>query len=95
MAWALFLNMLCWVSDVMCGISVTVHGISCPAACGMLVPQPGIKSAYPALEGWGLQRRALSLPCQHCGGLQASAQRERLLRGHPRVPPSSQARPVF
>ena len=29
---------------------VEVHGLSCPAACGVLVPQPGIKTASPALE---------------------------------------------
>ena len=27
-----------------------VHGLSCPAACGILAPQPGIQSASPALE---------------------------------------------
>ena len=30
---------------------VVVRGLSCPAACGILVPQPGIKPASPALEG--------------------------------------------
>ena len=30
---------------------VVVHGLSCPAACGILVPWPGIKLASPALEG--------------------------------------------
>lgn len=56
-----------WVSDAKCGISVTVHSLSCPAARGILVPRPGIKPAYAALEGWGLQRRSLSLLCQCCG----------------------------
>ena len=63
-----FFMWLRWVSGVMCGIFVTVHGLSCPAACGILVPQPGIKSAYLALEGWGLHRQTLSLPCRRCGG---------------------------
>ena len=30
---------------------VVAHGLSYPAACGILVPQPGIEPAYPALEG--------------------------------------------
>ena len=28
-----------------------MHGLSCPLACGILVPQPGIQPASPALEG--------------------------------------------
>ena len=28
-----------------------VRGLSCPVACGILVPQPGIEPASPALEG--------------------------------------------
>ena len=31
--------------------AVAVHGLSCPAACGILVPRPGIEPASPALEG--------------------------------------------
>ena len=27
------------------------HGLSCPAACGILVPRTGIKPMPPALEG--------------------------------------------
>ena len=27
------------------------HGLSCPAARGILVPRPGINPASPALEG--------------------------------------------
>ena len=27
------------------------HGLSCPVACGILVPPPGIEPASPALEG--------------------------------------------
>ena len=30
---------------------VVAYGLRCPATCGILVPQPGIKSASPALEG--------------------------------------------
>ena len=33
------------------GSVVAVHGLSCPAACGILVPRPGIKPPSPALEG--------------------------------------------
>ena len=32
-------------------VLVVVHEPSCPMACGILVPQPGIKPAPPALEG--------------------------------------------
>ena len=32
-------------------LSIVVRGLSCPLACGILVPQPGIKCASPALEG--------------------------------------------
>ena len=27
------------------------RGFSCPVACGILVPRPGIEPAFPALEG--------------------------------------------
>ena len=30
---------------------VAVRGLSCPMACGILVPQPGIEPMSPALEG--------------------------------------------
>ena len=30
---------------------VVAHGLSCPAACGILVPRPGISPMSPALEG--------------------------------------------
>ena len=33
------------------GSVVAAYGLSCPMACGILVPQWGIKPAYPALEG--------------------------------------------
>ena len=33
-----------------CGLSIYGGGLSCPMACGILVPRPGIKTASPALE---------------------------------------------
>ena len=33
------------------GSVVAAHGLSCPAACGILVPRPGIEPVSPALEG--------------------------------------------
>ena len=33
------------------GSVVAARRLSCPAACGILVPQPGIEPAFPALEG--------------------------------------------
>ena len=30
---------------------VVEHGLSCPSACGILLPQPGIECAFPALQG--------------------------------------------
>ena len=30
---------------------VVVHGLSCPTACGILIPCPGIEPLSPALEG--------------------------------------------
>ena len=33
------------------GSVVVASGLSCPAACGILVPRSGIKSESPALEG--------------------------------------------
>ena len=33
------------------GSVVVAHRLSCPTACGISVPQPGIKPASPALEG--------------------------------------------
>ena len=32
------------------GSVVAVRGLSCPAACRILVPQPGIEPASPALQ---------------------------------------------
>ena len=49
------------VGSVVCGTQalslrhtssvVVARGLSCPAACGILVPWPGIKPTSPALEG--------------------------------------------
>ena len=33
------------------GSVVVAHGLSCPAACGILVPPPEIEPMSPALEG--------------------------------------------
>ena len=33
------------------GSVVAAHRLSCPTACGILIPQPGIKPMSPALEG--------------------------------------------
>ena len=33
------------------GSAVAACGLSCPVACGMLVPWPGMESTSPALEG--------------------------------------------
>ena len=33
------------------GLVVAAHGLSCSAACGILVPQPGIEPASPGLQG--------------------------------------------
>ena len=33
------------------GSVVVAHGLSCHAACGILVPRPGIEPESPALEG--------------------------------------------
>ena len=44
----------CGARTLECGLSscsvVVAHGLSSPAACGILVPRPGIKPASPALE---------------------------------------------
>ena len=42
-AWALSLRRT--------GSGVMVHGLSCPAASGILVPRPGIEPVSPVLEG--------------------------------------------
>ena len=33
------------------GSAAVVRGLSCPAACGILVPRPGMEPVSPALEG--------------------------------------------
>ena len=34
-----------------CQVLVVARGLSCPVACGILVPQPGIEPTSPAVEG--------------------------------------------
>ena len=50
-----------WVT----GSVVVAHRLSCSTACGILVPQPGIKPASPALEGGFLTTgpAGKTLPC--------------------------------
>ena len=43
------------------GSVVVVCGLSCPTACGILVPQPGIEPASPALEDGFLTTSELPL----------------------------------
>ena len=33
------------------GSVLVVYGLSCPVACGILVPQPGVKPVSPTLAG--------------------------------------------
>ena len=47
-------ELCCGMQDILLrhtGFSLVVCGLSCPVACGALVPQPGIEPASPALEG--------------------------------------------
>ena len=47
-----FFNLFTWLHRVLdCFSLVVVYRLSCPATCGILVPQPGIKPASPELEG--------------------------------------------
>ena len=39
------------------GAILVVHGLSCPAACGILLPAPGIEPMSPALSGGFLTTR--------------------------------------
>ena len=39
-----------WTPEFAGSVAVA-HGLSCYAACGILVPQPGIEHVAPALEG--------------------------------------------
>ena len=43
------------------GSVVMMHGLSCPAARGILVPQPGIEPMSPALAGGFLTTRPPSV----------------------------------
>ena len=47
----LFYPWLCWGLVVACGLFTVARVLSCPKACGILVPQPGIEPTSPALEG--------------------------------------------
>ena len=38
-------------SRVHAGSAAAKRGLSCPMACGILVPQPGIKPTFSAVEG--------------------------------------------
>ena len=38
-------------SHYACACSVVLCGLSCPVACGVSAPQPGIKALSPALQG--------------------------------------------
>jgi len=40
-----------WVLERAGGSIVSVHGLSCPKTCGILVPHPGIEPMSLALEG--------------------------------------------
>ena len=40
-----------WFVYLVCFVLAVVHGLSCPPACGILVPQLGIKPASSTLEG--------------------------------------------
>ena len=43
---------LCWIFTVAGQLSLVAHaGLVAPAACGIIVPQPGIELASPALKG--------------------------------------------
>ena len=44
------------------GSVVVARGLGCPAACGILVPRPGIESASPALQGGFLTTRPREVP---------------------------------
>ena len=42
---------LCWVFVAVCMLfPVVAHGLSCPMACGIFVPQPKLKPTSPLLE---------------------------------------------
>ena len=48
----IFLNNLFGLVEAAVVCSVVVCRLSCPKVCGILVPRPGIKPMFPALEGW-------------------------------------------
>ena len=41
---------MCWVFIAACGLFLEVLSFSCPVACGILVPQPGIESESPVRQ---------------------------------------------
>ena len=47
----------CGISLVVVGSVVAVCRFTCPVACGVLVPRPGIELGSPALEGGFLTLR--------------------------------------
>ena len=48
----LFYFWQCWVFIMACRLSsIVALGLSCPVACGILVPQPRIEHVSPALKG--------------------------------------------
>ena len=66
------------------GPVVVAHRLSCPAACGTLVPQPGLEPVYPALAGrflttgppgkslWSVFYQCLALMNDSCWPFRAS-----------------------
>ena len=46
-----FFHCSAWASLQLWCAGSRAHGLSCPTACGILVPPPGIKPMSPALEG--------------------------------------------
>ena len=37
----------------LCRVLTAVHGLSCPAACGILLPRPGVPGLQLVVEVWG------------------------------------------
>ena len=61
-ALGLFSNCGTWALERM-GSVVVARGLSCPVACGILVPQAAIEPASPALEGGFLTTGPPGSPC--------------------------------
>ena len=50
----IFIYLFIWLRQELvaaCGLFHVACGLSCPVACGILVPRPGIEPAFLALEG--------------------------------------------